>query len=119
MQRVHRIIHEHKPIHLSTSARKALFPKVVSLHPREFAGKRDPSSQGLHKLFASQKPAVPLASVACEVEALGVSVRSRCALAGRRRAVRTRYRPGRFRVAVRLFQQRLLPYGQIPRGEQL
>lgn len=118
MQRLHKIIREHKLIHLSTNARKALFPKIVSLNAYEFTGKIDPF-KGLHKLFGQQKPAVLLASIACEVETVGVSVQYRCTLASRWHIVRMCYQLGCFRVAVRLFQPSLLPCGLISRVEQL
>lgn len=87
--------------------------------PWKLAGETDLWSQGLHKLFWRQKPAVLLASIACEVETTGVSVQYWCALASRWLLTRTCYQLEYFRAAVRLFYRRLLPCGVISGVKQL
>lgn len=71
---MHKKALEHKTNLLSTNVpRKVLFWKIDSPSLYKLAEKAHLSSQGLRKLFGWRRPAVLLAPVACEVEAVSIS----------------------------------------------
>lgn len=71
---MHKKALEHKTNLLSTNvSRKVLFWKIDSPSLYKLAEKAHLSSQGLRKLFGWRRPAVLLAPVACEVEAVSIS----------------------------------------------